>query len=70
MEEAIKTIASQGIIGVVCLLLLYALKRIFDLYVASQEKRIGEAVDNRAAIERNTAAMTALTDVVKDRAKS
>lgn len=67
MDEALKQMVGQGVLGIVCVILLIALKDIFTRLMDSQDKRIAEAVENRTAIERNTAAMNALTDVIKER---
>jgi hypothetical protein len=67
MYEALKQMVGQGVLGIVCVILLIALKDIFTRLMDSQDKRIAEAVENRTAIERNTAAMNALTDVIKER---
>lgn len=67
MDEALKQLLGQGILGVVCVILLFALRTIFNLYVKSQEARIDAAAQQSAVIERNTASMNALVEVVKSK---
>lgn len=67
MDEAAKALLGQGVLGVLCVLLLLGLRDIFNRLMDSENKRITEAVDNRMAIERNTVAMIALTEVIKER---
>lgn len=67
MDELTKQILTQGVLGVICVILLVALRELFKRLMDSQEKRIAEAVENRTAVERNTSALTALTDVIKER---
>lgn len=67
LSPAAADLLKMGLPGIVILALAFACYKLFTLLQASQEKRINEAVDNRTAIERNTAAMTALTEVIKAR---
>jgi hypothetical protein len=67
LEQVGTLFFAKGIIGVICFILLYALKDIFNRLMDSQDKRVDEAVENRTAIERNTAAISALADVIKER---
>lgn len=69
MDQAVQQLADQGVIGLICVILLVALRTLFKLYCEAQEKRIAEAVENRGAIERNTSVVTALTELVKERLK-
>lgn len=68
MDKATEVFLDKGILGVVVVILLLALRHIFMLYVASQEKRIAEATNNAAVIERNNQAMTSLAEVIKAKA--
>ena len=65
MDAISQQLLGQGVLGVVCVLLLVALRMVFKLYVDSQEKRISETSENRTAIERNTSAFAALTEIIK-----
>ena len=65
MDEATKYLVGQGVLGVVCIILLVALRTIFMRLMESQEKRIAEGREGVAAVERNTSALTALTEVIK-----
>lgn len=67
MDEAAKQLLGQGVLGILCFLLLFELRDLFNKLMESQNKRINEAVDNRTAIERNTVALTALAEVIKER---
>ncbi len=67
LDEAGQQLFGQGILGVMVVILLVALRDIFKRLMDSHDKRINEAVENRTAIDHNTAAMTALTDIIKER---
>jgi hypothetical protein len=66
--SSITTLLTQmGLPGMAITGLFLALRYVHKLYTDVQEKRIAEGLDNRTAIERNTTAMTALVEVVKER---
>lgn len=65
MDKATELFLDKGILGVVVVILLFALRHIFMLYVAAQEKRIAEAASNAAIIANNTQVMSSLVDYVK-----
>jgi hypothetical protein len=67
MDQAFKEVFGQGILGVVLVIVLFALKDVFKRLMDSQEKRVAESVSNQAAIERNTAALISLKEVIKER---
>lgn len=67
MDALTQQLIGQGVLGVVCVILLLALRELFKRLMDSQEKRIAEAVENRAAVERNTSALNVITEVVKAR---
>lgn len=56
-----------GLSGVVIVALVFICNRLFNLYVNIQEKRIAESREALDAISKNTSAMIALTEVVKER---
>lgn len=53
--------------GIIIAALLAALGKVFNLYVASQEKRIEEGQKSVTAMERGTDALDRLTAVVNER---
>jgi hypothetical protein len=65
MDQATTQLLQMGLPGIVIVALALACYKLFNALQASQEKRIAEAVENRTAIERNTSAITALTEVVR-----
>ena len=67
MEQVVDQLLGQGMLGALCVILLFALRELFKQLMTSQEHRISEAVENRTAVERNTSALTALTEVIKER---
>lgn len=67
MDAAFKEVFGQGILGAVLIIVLFALKDVFKRFCESQEKRVAESVSNQAAIERNTAALISLKEVIKER---
>lgn len=66
-SAAVQLLTGLGLPGLVIGVLGLALRHVFKLYTEAQEKRINEAADNRTAIERNTAAFTALSEWIKDK---
>lgn len=64
---AIAQLAQMGLPGIVIIGLFLALREKDKQLTDSQEKRIAEGRESVAATERNTAALTALTDVIKER---
>lgn len=64
---SVQLLTQLGLPGLVIGVLALALRHVFKLYTECQEKRIGEGLENRTAVERNTSALTALTEVIKDR---
>jgi len=66
-EMALKEVFGQGVLGAVLIIVLLALRDVFKRLMDSQEKRVAESVENRAAIERNTNALISLKEVIKER---
>lgn len=56
-----------GFSGAVIIVLLFICNRLFNLYVEIQEKRIIESREALDAISKNTSAMIALSEFVKER---
>ena len=67
MDAGVSILTGLGLPGLVIGALCYGLNKVFGLYIAAQEKRISEAAETRTAIERNTAAFTALSEWIKDK---
>ncbi len=69
MENMIPLLTATGLPGIVIVCLAFACRTLFNKLQEVQEKRIVEGLQSTAAVERNTAALGALTEVVKDRLK-
>ena len=65
LTPAATSLLQMGLPGIVIVALSAALVKLYNALQLSQEKRIAEAVDNRTAVERNTSALTALTEVIQ-----
>lgn len=68
MDEVVKGagafLVSQGPIGILCLVLMFACYRLFGLYVDSQDKRITEARESAKALAETAHSLDTLTDAV------
>lgn len=60
-----EVVTGLGLPGLVIFALFKALIHVFNLYVLSIEKRVEEGNRNREAVERNTSAFTALSELIK-----
>lgn len=56
-----------GVSGLIIAVLLAAIRALFNLYVASQEKRIEEGQKSTAAMERGASALDKLSGAVERR---
>lgn len=68
-NAAVEILTGFGLPGLVIGALCLAVRDLYKRLLDTQEKRINEAADNRAALERNTSALGALTEWVKERSK-
>ena len=62
IQSLVTFLIAQGPIGVLCLVLLYAIYRIWNLYVATQEKRIEEAKESITAMHEYTKSLRVLAE--------
>lgn len=69
MDGLTSTLISYGPPGIIILVLLLALRRIFDLYVETQEKRINERGESVKALEENSDALDKLSIMLRERGK-
>lgn len=56
----------QGPLGVLCLLLLYAVYRLWSVVETVQEKRIEEAKENARMLQEYTRSLATLTDFYRN----
>lgn len=69
MDAAIKGFLEHGVLGLVIVVLLYAIGKLWSKYDDVQEKRIVESREAIKAIEANTNTLETMTEVLRERGK-
>lgn len=67
VQFAYRFIEVYGLPGFMVLGMALALRKIFNLYTASLEARATDGKELAAVMERNTSALVALKEVIKER---
>lgn len=69
VDAAIKGFLEHGVLGLVIVVLLYAIGKLWSKYDDVQEKRIVESREAIKAIEANTNTLETMTEVLRERGK-
>lgn len=67
IEKSLDIFLQNGLLGAIIVVLLWVIYRLFNLYIALQEKRIGELNEWKRTVDDNTKAIRDLTDAERRR---